>query len=223
MTAKSTLWLLLFLACFACTAPIKKRYNPNSLEEDVEKLISSNALDVEEAIELKLFIVRKNLSDSRSVYPTYEELWQEAQAFQRERNKHLKKEEEAKIHRQAVLSKTQEKRRNTLMLRVISKDQQTQENQLYIVLSCRAYNTSLRDIRAFKGKLVFKDLFDEEITSQHLYKNQSIAVRDSSDVVVKLPYNPFLIGHQQLVEIPLLHLQISWEPEKIIFDNHSTL
>ena len=81
----------------------------------------------------------------------------------------------------------------------------------------RFTNQLAKDIRAFTGQVVFKDLFDREIMKIGLTNETVIRSRSSYEWKGGIEYNQFLPEHQRLLSIDQKDLQIELELDKIIY------
>jgi hypothetical protein len=87
----------------------------------------------------------------------------------------------------------------------------------YITLRCAYENTSAKDIRAFKGTVVFQDLFGSPIyrvtvTISDPIRNGAQAKWDGS-----IDYNQFIATQVQLRNTELKDMKVIWLPSSVIF------
>jgi hypothetical protein len=80
-----------------------------------------------------------------------------------------------------------------------------------------------KDIRAFKGTLVFRDLFNDEIQRSELKEDRVLKAQQRINVERSLNYNQFIESNVRLRNTPLESLNIEWVPEAIVFSDGSSL
>ena len=78
-------------------------------------------------------------------------------------------------------------------------------------------NNSGKDIRAYKGVFIFKDIFDDEITKISFKSDQILSSGETKKENMSMNYNQFVEAHQKLRSTPIENLHIEWRPESIIF------
>lgn len=218
MNFKNILNALILFLLLACTSPIEKLYNENSLKTDLHEIIETNTLDTSETTQLSLYL---SIHDTKHLFEgkTYAELWEETKRFQIERERQQHDKNLIQIAQAEKETKLQE----SITLSLQSKVTQKMDNQELLIYSFYAANKTSKDIRAFKGTVIFKDLFDDEISTITLSNKETIKAGDSAVCMFQSPYNSFMQSDKKLKEIDLDNLHIEWSPLKIIFTDNSTL
>ena len=89
--------------------------------------------------------------------------------------------------------------------------------QDYIVIRCAYENTSGKNIRAFKGKLHFTDLFGGEIYQSGLTISDPIEAGQKATWAGTIKYNQFLDNDVRLKNAALRDMKAEWLPSSIIF------
>ena len=92
-----------------------------------------------------------------------------------------------------------------------------------IAIKCAYQNNSTKDIRAFRGKVQFTDLFSSEIFTTGLTISNPIEAGKKGNWTGVIEYNQFLRPHQQLRNTELKDMKVIWLPDSVIFADGSTI
>ena len=92
-----------------------------------------------------------------------------------------------------------------------------------IVIKCAYQNGSTKDIRAFRGKVQFTDLFGAEIFTTNLTISDPISAGAKGSWTGVIEYNQFLRADQQLRNTELKDMKVVWIPESVIFVDGSKI
>lgn len=92
-----------------------------------------------------------------------------------------------------------------------------------ITIKCVYENRSSKDIRAFRGKIQFTDLFGSEIYTSGLTISDPIGAGQKGNWQGKIDYNQFVRQHQQLRNTELKDMKVVWIPESVIFADGSKI
>lgn len=95
--------------------------------------------------------------------------------------------------------------------------------QDYITYKFVIQNKSDKSIRAVKGGITFTNLFDEEIKSLNFVYDQPIPAGEEVNWNATTDYNQFMDDDKTLKNKDLKDLKVVWKPEKIIFEDGTTL
>ena len=93
----------------------------------------------------------------------------------------------------------------------------------YITFRVAYENTSDRDIRAFRGRLRFTDLFGTEIMSSGITIQDPVAAGDRDTWAGQIEYNQFNDEHVRLRQTKLNDMRVEWLPASIIFADGTQL
>jgi hypothetical protein len=89
--------------------------------------------------------------------------------------------------------------------------------QDYLTIRCAYENSSTKDIRAFKGSVIFQDLFGTEIYRANLTISDPIIVGAKTQWNGSIEYNQFVAAHKQFRNTELKDMKVIWMPASIIF------
>ncbi len=89
--------------------------------------------------------------------------------------------------------------------------------QDYINIRCAYENTSGKDIRAFRGKIRFTDLFGQEIFITNLTISDPVKAGAKATWDGAIRYNQFVRGLQALRNTDLKDMKVVWLPSGVIF------
>jgi hypothetical protein len=92
-----------------------------------------------------------------------------------------------------------------------------------ITIKCAYQNNSAKDIRAFRGKVQFTDLFGSEIFTTGLTISDPIEAGKKGNWEGVIEYNEFKRPHQQLRNTELKDMKVIWLPESVIFADGSKI
>jgi hypothetical protein len=93
----------------------------------------------------------------------------------------------------------------------------------YIVIKCAYENTSGKDIRAFRGKLRFTDLFGSEIYESGLTISDPIKAKAKATWTGSIKYNQFIDKDVKLKNTDLKDMRAEWLPQSVIFADGSKI
>src|SRR5690606_17083335 len=93
----------------------------------------------------------------------------------------------------------------------------------YITYKFIIQNKTDKNIRAIKGSVTFTNLFDETIKSLNLVYDQPLAAGLEETYIAQTDYNQFIDSDKALRNKDLKDMKVIWKPEKIIFEDGTTL
>ena len=100
---------------------------------------------------------------------------------------------------------------------VVEKGFKSGEFQDYVTINVMYQNKSGKDIRGFKGSILFSDLFDVEITPFSISEDEPLPAGATKRQEWTLKYNQFIDNHVKLRNTALDSLKIEWRPQVILF------
>ncbi|MBY0360160.1 MAG: hypothetical protein K2W82_19310 [Candidatus Obscuribacterales bacterium] len=142
-----------------------------------------------------------------------------------------KKEEEEKVRREKAAAEDEALRqnmRNSLSVTVYEKGFRDSDwqNGIYkdvITLKVAYENHSNKDIRGFKGTVVFNDLFGKLIAKSNLQEDEILPAGKAKKVALTIDYNQFLDTDTRLKTTELKNMNITWEPDTILFTDGTNI
>ncbi len=140
----------------------------------------------------------------------------EAEKTESDRQKHLA--QEAKAKQDAVAAEL----RKSLNLTVYEKgflpsNATAGRFRDYITIRCVYENTSAKDIRAFRGSVVFRDLFGTDIYSTRLTITDPLKAGAQAKWDGTIDFNQFVAPQQQFRATELKDMKVIWMPASVIF------
>jgi hypothetical protein len=84
-------------------------------------------------------------------------------------------------------------------------------------------NKSSKDLKGVKGKLVFKDMFDDLIREARLSMDEGVPATQTATWNGSLSYNQFKPGDQKLAQTSLEKMKITWVPDTYLFADGTAL
>lgn len=111
----------------------------------------------------------------------------------------------------------------TVQVSCLKKDFVEYDYQEFITYRFILNNKSKKTIRAIKGGVTFTNIFDEEIQTLKFVYDQPIKSGQQITYNATTDYNQFIDEDRTLRSKKLEDLKVIWKPEKIIFEDGTTL
>jgi hypothetical protein len=93
----------------------------------------------------------------------------------------------------------------------------------YAILSISLSNTGGKPVTGVKGRLIVRDLFDDEIITLGVKHDDAIAPGAHTVVDRFYEINPYIDREVKLYQTELEKLRVTWEPETILFADGTRL
>lgn len=213
---KALLFLTLIGIFTSCSGPLDKKYNEDTLAEDVKAIKKTGDLSEKETQIMAGWIFRAKMKNEKLEGKTYDEILKEAKDYKKEQKElaeKAKKEEKEKRERLG----------SALTVAMYDKGYEKYDYQKYLTYSFAFENKTDKNIRAFKGTVSIQDLFDKEIKSINLTIDDPITAGETFKGTYTTKYNQFRDEDTRLKRKNIDDLKVVWSPEKIIFTDGSTL
>lgn len=222
--AKSgTIWLLFLgiMLVTSCSSPMDKKYNQETAGEDIVAIRSE--LDSTKIKLLAGSIIRLKLQDKQLEEMTYAEILKEGEKWKEEKEK--KEAEQKALAEKAAKEEAErvKKLSEAVTVSCFEKGFTEYNYEDYITYKFVIKNKSDKKIRAVKGGITFTNLFDDEISSLNFVYDQPIEAGKEVTWNAQTDYNQFEDDDKTLRNKDLKDLRVVWKPEKIIFEDGSTL
>lgn len=218
---KTLLFISLIGLLWSCSSPLDRKFSEESLEKDIKEIKSE--LDSTELMLLAGSMIRLQMTGEKLEEMTYREILDNGKEWKAEQEKieaeqkalaeKAKKEEEARI----------KKLTESVLVTCYSKSFAEYDYQEYITYKFVIQNKSDKGIRAVKGSISFTNLFDDEIKSLSFVYDQPIAAGKEVTWNAQTDYNQFMDDDVALKNKDLKDLKVVWKPEKVIFEDGTTL
>lgn len=215
--------LLLGLAAllFSCSSPLTKKFNEETSEEDIKAV--KGELDSTEMKLLAGSIFRLKLQDKKLEEMTYAEILENGKKWKAEQEK--KEAEQKALAEKAAKEEAERIKKLTeaVIVSCFEKGFTKYNYEDYITYKFAIKNKSDKNIRAVKGGITFTNLFDEKISSLNFVYDQPIEAGTEITWNAQTDYNQFKDEDKTLRNKDLKDLKVVWKPEKIIFEDGTTL
>lgn len=218
---KTLLFISLIGLLWSCSSPLDKKFSEETSEKDIKEIKSE--LDSTELMLLAGSMIRLQMTGEKLEEMTYREILNNGKEWKVEQEKieaeqkalaeKAKKEEEARI----------KKLTESVLVSCYSKSFAEYDYQEYIKFKFVIQNKSDKGIRAVKGSISFTNLFDDEIKSLSFVYDQPIAAGKEVTWNAQTDYNQFMDDDVTLKNKDLKNLKVVWKPEKVIFEDGTTL
>ncbi|MGW1454528.1 hypothetical protein ACWBC2_06000 [Salegentibacter agarivorans] len=206
---------------FACNSPLDKKFNEETAKEDIEEVkeeIDSTDLKLLAGSMIRLKFQDENLEDM-----TYGEILENGKKWKAEQDK-IEAEQKALAEKAAKEEADRIKRLNqAVTVTCFDKGYAEYDYDKYITYKFVIKNKSEKNIRAVKGGITFTNLFDDEISSLNFVYDQPIKAGVEVNWNAQTGYNQFIDEDKTLKNKDLKDLKVVWKPEKIIFEDGTTL
>ncbi len=218
---KTLLFISLIGLLWSCSSPLERKFSEETSEKDIKEIKSE--LDSTELMLLAGSMIRLQMTGEKLEEMTYREILDNGKEWKAEQEKieaeqkalaeKAKKEEEARI----------KKLTESVLVSCYSKSFAEYDYQEYITYKFVIQNKSDKGIRAVKGSISFTNLFDDEIKSLSFVYDQPIAAGKEVTWNAQTDYNQFMDDDVALKNKDLKDLKVVWKPEKVIFEDGTTL
>lgn len=206
---------------FSCSSLMDKKFNEETAKEDIEAI--KGKID---STELKLLagsMFRLKFQDKKLEDMTYAEILEDGKKWKAEQEK-IEAEQKALAEKAAKEEAERIKKlTEALIVSCFEKGYAEVDYQDYITYKFVIQNKSDKAIRAVKGRITFTNLFDEEIKSLNFVYDQPLEAGKQVNWNATTDYNQFMDEDQTLKNKELKDLKVVWKPEKIIFEDGTTL
>lgn len=206
---------------FSCSSPMDKKFNEETAKEDIAAIKSK--LDSTDLQLLAGSMIRLKFQDKKLEEMTYAEILENGKKWKAEQEK-VEAEQKALAEKAAKEEAERKKRLNeAVMVSCYEKGFTKYDYEDYITYKFVIKNKSEKQIRAVKGGITFTNLFDDKISSLNFVYDQPIEAGKEVTWNATTDYNQFKDEDQALKNKELKDLKVIWKPEKIIFENGTTL
>jgi hypothetical protein len=216
--------LLLFgiaVLFFSCSSPLDKKFNEETAKEDIESIKSK--LDSTELQLMAGSMIRLKLLDEKLEDMTYSEILENGKKWKKEQEK-IEAEQKALAEKAAKEEAQKFKRLNeAVLVSCFEKGYTKYDYEDFITYKFIIKNKSDKKIRAVKGGITFTNLFDDEISSLSFVYDQPIEAGAEANWNATTDYNQFKDEDRTLKNKELKDLKVIWKPEKVIFEDGTTL
>ncbi|MFC6999555.1 hypothetical protein [Rufibacter roseus] len=213
--------LLIFFT--SCNSPLDKKYNKATMAQDLDEIKKSEKLDSSEMMILGFSFVASELGNTNLEGKTYKQILEEGKQAQKELESQQKKEEALAAQVQLEENQRIEKLNKTLVVSMYDKGFEKYDYEEYITYKFAFQNNADKPIRAFKGMVVFQDIFGTEIKSLNLTYDEGVPAGKTIKYDASTEYNQFIDEDKLLRSKNLKDIKVVWKPEKILFEDGSTM
>lgn len=221
--------LTLLILATGCSSVKSQKVTAENKDKIFEQIKNTKELTVEETQLLQAYIVRSSLAKGFGLEAnlpmegkTIGELIETQRKWVEETKTKEAAEKEAREKAKAAEEKQRAALLQSLVVTIYEKGFAKISYQDYITIKLSYENKSGKDIRGFKGVVVFKDLFGDEIKSVNLKEDEIFKVGETKRVSRTINYNQFIDADQKLNGTTMDNLKVEWKPELIMFTDGST-
>jgi hypothetical protein len=209
----------------ACSADVKdERVTEENKTTLFGQIRNSRDLTVEEVGLLQAFVVRNGLGDVLAgktrelpVGMTIGDMIEDQRTWVADQQKQGGDEKERAARARAEDERLRQELLRAVTVTVVEKGFKSEAFQDVITFNVMYQNKSGKDIRGFKGSILFSDLFEVEITPFMISEDEPLASGATKRQAWTLKYNQFIDNHVKLRNTALDSLKIEWRPQVILF------
>ena len=212
---------LIIMLLLSCSSPLKKKFNEETAKEDIEKL--KTKIDSSEIALLAGTMMRLKLQDEKIEEMTYSEILEKGKKWKEEQEKIEAEQRELAAKALKLENERIKRLSESVLVSCFSKGFTKYDYEDYITYKFIIHNKSDKNIRAIKGSITFTNLFDETIKSLNLVYDQPIDAGLEVTYNAQTDYNQFTDSDKALRNKDLKDMKVIWKPEKIIFEDGTTL
>ena len=221
MKNKQLLLIGITAILFSCSSPMDKKFNEETAKEDIEAI--KGKIDSTELQLLAGSMIRLKFQDKELEEMTYGEILDDGKKWKAEQEKIEAEQKDlaekaAKAEAERIKELTE-----AVIVSCFEKGYTEVDYQDYITYKFVVQNKSDKAIRAVKGGITFTNLFDEEIKSLNFVYDKPIEAGKEVNWNATTDYNQFMNEDQTLKNKDLKDLKVVWKPEKVIFEDGTTL
>lgn len=218
---KQLLLIGVIIMFFSCSSPLDKKFSEETAKNDITAIktkIDSSELQLLAGSMVRLKLQKKNLEEM-----TYAQILKDGKKWKAEQEKI--EAEQKELAEKAANEEAERIQRLTqsVIVSCFEKGYTEIGYEDYITYKFVIQNKSLKNIRAIKGGITFNNLFDEKISSLSFVYDQPIEAGQKVSWNATTDYNQFKDEDQALKNKALKDLKVVWKPEKIIFEDNTTL
>jgi hypothetical protein len=205
----------------SCSSPMDKKFNEKTAKEDIEAI--KEKIDTTEFQLLAGSMMRLKFKGEKIEEMTYSEILENGKNWKIEQKK-IEAEQKALAEKAAREEAEKFKRLNeAVVVSCFEKGYTKYDYEDYITYKFVIKNKSDKKIRAVKGGITFTNLFDDEISSLNFVYDKPIEAGKEVNWNATTDYNQFKDEDKALKNKDLKDLKVIWKPEKIIFEDGTTL
>jgi hypothetical protein len=218
---KGILFIGIVTLLISCSSPMDKKFNEKTAKEDIEAI--KEKIDTTEFQLLAGSMMRLKFKGEKIEEMTYSEILENGKNWKIEQEK-IEAEQKALAEKAAREEAEKFKRLNeAVVVSCFEKGYTKYDYEDYITYKFVIKNKSDKKIRAVKGGITFTNLFDDEISSLNFVYDKPIEAGKEVNWNATTDYNQFKDEDKALKNKDLKDLKVIWKPEKIIFEDGTTL
>jgi hypothetical protein len=221
---------LLALCIVGCSNVKTKKVTADNKDKLWEQIKDSHDLSVEEVQLLQGYLIRQGMKDAMAgkdasfpVGKTVGEMIDDQRRFVADQKA---RESDEQARREKARGEDDEKRKallDALTVTLYEKGFATVAYQDYVTLRLSYENRSGKDIRGFKGTVVFNDLFGDKIKEVTLKEDEVLRAGETRRVSRSISYNQFIAESQKLRDTQLENMHVAWVPDLIMFNDGTSM
>lgn len=207
----------------SCGSALNNAYSKATAEGDLERIKAIGELDSANFNILTDFMLKEGLiePDLKHLDESYNELLEKAKIEFEAKNKKKEKADKMKGNKsQFQMDQLEHLYEALIILPDQSNIRKDWSNKNAVFYKMTFINPSDKQIRAFKGKLSFYDLFDTELKSVNFTYNDTIAPKDTMRYEANIDFSS-LNNNNVYFTKDYSDIKVIWRPLKVIYKDGS--
>ncbi len=213
-----TFMMVLFaLLLVSCSSPLDRKYNKETLDDDVKAMRESGVAD-DDMMAIGGWVMKSAIDNTNLDGKTYRDILKDAKDYSKKQ-----KELEEKARKEAEL--LQKKMKEAAVISIYKKDFVAADYESYNVFSYVVKNTGDKDIKAFKAEFTITNVLGDEIGDGYRFDctDHTVKVGEEYKTDVYFEYNRFINSTIEIKETPFKDLNFDIKITKIVYTDGSVL
>jgi len=216
---KRILFISLIGMLCSCSSPLDNKFNGNATEKNIQEIKSK--LDSTELMLLVGSMLRLQMTGEKIENMTYREILENGKEWKAQQ-KIIEAEQEAFAKKEAEEARIK-RLTESVIVTCFEKSYTEHDDHQHINYTFEIQNKSSKAILALKGGVLFTDLMGHELKGLYFAYNQPIEAGKKVTWNTQTVYNKTIAEDVSLINKALKDLNVVWNPEKIIFEDGTTL
>ncbi|MCS6823323.1 MAG: hypothetical protein NZ529_03445 [Cytophagaceae bacterium] len=222
---------------FSCTNPVDKRYSKSTAEDDYRRIKELKKLDSADLQLLAHFMVEKGLVGAHilEMHATYRDILEEAKRQRENQNKERNKKnletnfaikhEREKIEKINNALKIVLKKEDIDTIETKKKNKKNEKLAPKNIVQYKVYfiNVQEKPIKAFKGDIIFNDLFYTELKRYTITSFVTLNPSDTITHTIRLNLDEANTSDKTFIGLKPSMLKPNWIPDRLIFTDNSII
>jgi hypothetical protein len=216
---KKSILLFVVILLIACSGPLSRKYNPETVLQDIVDL--NKAVDSTDMLIIGGELIRQQ--ETGLAGKTYGQILEAGKKYEAEQDRLAKEQRELEEKARLEAEQRMNEMRNAVSVALFDKGFAEGDFEEYIRLDYQVINTSGRDIAGLLWELSLIDVLDNELGKYELEMTDPIKAGETINITRYYHYNSFRNEDIKVVGTDLKNLKKYYNPQKIVFADGSKI